>query len=103
MIASYQTPPVPLWIAERRATSWVPAFAGITHAVENCTMSNENGALPVPHPWIPAQGRNDELRAVLAGHFHANDEVMQKSPCAEMTAGIGQEFGSARAETQGGL
>ena len=30
--------------------------------------------LPVPHPWIPAQGRNDELRAVLVGHFHANDQ-----------------------------
>ena len=30
-------------------------------------------SLPMPHPWIPAQGRNDELRAVLVGHFHADD------------------------------
>ena len=37
------------------------------------TRSNENAEPAHAHPWIPAQGRNDELRAVLVDHFHAND------------------------------
>ena len=59
--------------------------------------------------WIPAQGRNDELRAVLAGHFHANDGAAVMTPDSgaltkviQLPSAVLHEVGEAFSDHHGG-